>query len=70
MSSVRVEPDLCMGSQYCLRLAPAVFTEGEDGVVALRGLPGATGPFELAGATVEAATEAARNCPAAAIQVI
>jgi ferredoxin len=59
---ITVDPDRCVGSAYCQRIAPATFDLGDDGIAFVldAGLPGT-------GAAV--AREAAAACPAMAISV-
>jgi ferredoxin len=55
-----VEPDRCLGAGHCVRLAPEVFDEDEDGTVVLLT---ATPPESL----LPAVREAAQLCPNRAI---
>lgn len=59
---VEVDPDLCIGSGDCVRVAPAAFDLDEDLGVAVP-LPGA------ALADPAALLEAARGCPTQAIRL-
>ena len=59
---IDVDVDRCIGAAMCVRHAPAVFTQDEDGVVEL--LPHGA---EQAGAPQVA--EAAHACPVQAIQL-
>jgi ferredoxin len=55
-----VDPELCVGSCTCLRLAPGVFAIGLDGHAAVADAGAADRPAIL---------EAAENCPTGAIAV-
>jgi ferredoxin len=60
--SVEVDRDVCVGSGYCQRIAPAVFDLDQTGLaVVLAAHP--TGP------DLTAAHEAERSCPSLAIAV-
>ena len=59
---VTVDPDLCMGSGECVRIAPIAF-EIDDATNVSLPLPGA------AAADLETLLDAARNCPTNAIEV-
>lgn len=61
---VSVDPDLCMGSGYCIRDVPAVFAEEPDGTSAVRADAASVTP-ELE----EPVRAAALTCPAGAIEV-
>lgn len=57
-----VDPELCIGSGDCVRIAPAAFAIDEAS--------GVSTPLETADATpVELLVAAARNCPTNAIEV-
>lgn len=61
-SGIAVDTDRCVGAAMCVRHAPGVFTQDEDGVVQL--LPGGAergDPGQVA--------EAAEACPVQAITV-
>jgi ferredoxin len=60
--SVAVDRDVCVGSGYCQRIAPAVFDIDQTGLsLVLDAHP--------TGADVDAAREAERSCPSLAITV-
>jgi len=63
---ITVDPDKCVGSAYCQRIAPALFDLGDDGIAFVldSGQPGTA----AAGAT--AAKEAEAACPAMAIAIL
>jgi ferredoxin len=61
---ITVDPDKCVGSAYCQRIAPATFDLGDDGIAFVLD-SGQPGTGEAAGAVREA--EAA--CPAMAIAI-
>ena len=60
---ITVDPDKCVGSAYCQRIAPALFDLGDDGIAFVldSGQPG-TG--------AAAAKEAEAACPAVAIAIL
>jgi ferredoxin len=59
-SRVEVDRGVCIGSGECLRLAPATFSQDDDGIVVL-GDPEAT--------DIEVLRAAERSCPSGAITV-
>jgi ferredoxin len=60
--SVEVDRDVCVGSGYCQRIAPAVFDLDQTGLaVVLAARP--------TGSELAAAHEAERSCPSLAIAV-
>lgn len=66
---ITVDPDKCVGSGYCQRIAPALFDLGDDGIAFVldSGQPG-TGADTGTGAA--AAKEAEAACPAVAIAIL
>ena len=66
---ITVDPDKCVGSAYCQRIAPALFDLGDDGLAFVldSGQPG-TGADTGTGAA--AAKEAEAACPAVAIAIL
>jgi ferredoxin len=62
---ITVDPDKCVGSAYCQRIAPALFDLGDDGIAFVlgSGQPGT-------GAATAAAKEAEAACPAMAIAIL
>lgn len=60
MARITVDRTRCVGAGTCVRTAPDVFDQGDDGLVRLVG--GASSDADL-----REATEAAGLCPAAAI---
>jgi ferredoxin len=66
---ITVDPDKCVGSGYCQRIAPALFDLGDDGIAFVldSGQPG-TGADTATGAA--AAKEAEAACPAMAIAIL
>ena len=60
---ITVDPDRCVGSAYCQRIAPATFDLGDDGIAFVLDA-GAAGPDDAA------AKEAESACPAMAIAVL
>jgi ferredoxin len=66
---ITVDPDKCVGSAYCQRIAPALFDLGDDGIAFVldSGQPG-TGADTGTGAA--AAKEAEAACPAVAIAIL
>jgi len=66
---ITVDPDKCVGSGYCQRIAPALFDLGDDGIAFVldSGQPG-TGADTGTGAA--AAKEAEAACPAMAIAIL
>jgi ferredoxin len=56
--SVRVERELCIGSGYCVRFAPAVFRLDEDEIAVV---------IDEDGGTEAERQKAADSCPAGAI---
>jgi ferredoxin len=62
LPTVEVDRDICVGSGYCQRIAPAVFDIDQTGLaVVLAAHP--------TGTDVDAAREAERSCPSLAITV-
>jgi ferredoxin len=59
---ITVDPDRCVGSAYCQRIAPAIFDLGDDGIAVV--LDG-----DVAGPQAAAAREAEADCPSMAISV-
>jgi ferredoxin len=61
---ITVDPDKCVGSAYCQRIAPATFDLGDDGIAFVldSGQPGT-------GAAAGAVREAEAACPAMAIAI-
>jgi len=60
---VSVDPDLCIGSGDCVRIAPAAFVLDDD--------EGVSHPTASAGETdLAVLLEAARSCPTQAIAVV
>lgn len=66
MPSVSIDQNVCMGSEYCVRAHPELFSLGDDGVATLA--DGGAGPLALAAGHVEVAQQASRLCPAGAIE--
>jgi ferredoxin len=62
---ITVDPDKCVGSAYCQRIAPALFDLGDDGIAFVldSGQPGK-------GTGAAAAREAEAACPAMAIALL
>jgi ferredoxin len=62
---ITVDPDKCVGSAYCQRIAPALFDLGDDGIAFVldSGQPGT-------GTGAAAAKEAEAACPAMAIAIL
>jgi ferredoxin len=62
---ITVDPDKCVGSAYCQRIAPALFDLGDDGIAFVldSGQPGT-------GTGAAAAKEAEAACPAMAIALL
>ena len=61
---ITVDPDRCVGSAYCQRIAPATFDLGDDGIAVVL-------DADAAGAgAAAAAREAEASCPAMAISVL
>jgi len=59
---ITVDTDRCVGSAYCLRIAPDSFDLGDDGIaVAL--------DADVTGPQAAAAREAEASCPSMAISV-
>lgn len=55
---VRVERELCLGADYCTKIAPATFSLGDDGIAVVT---------DDEGDSDGSLTEAERTCPAGAI---
>lgn len=66
MMTVRVDAELCLGSEQCARAVPAVFTF--DDVVGLVGAD-PTAQVLVAPTAEESVRRASFNCPAAAIYI-
>jgi ferredoxin len=62
---ITVDPDRCVGSAYCQRIAPATFDLGDDGIAVVLDADAAD-----AGAAGAAAREAETACPAMAISIL
>lgn len=62
MTTVVVQKSACVGAGQCVMVAPDVFDQDDEGIVEL------LGP-EPKGAALDAATRAARLCPARAISL-
>jgi ferredoxin len=60
---ITVDPDRCVGSAYCQRIAPASFDLGDDGIAVVLGA-------DVAGAAAAAVREAESACPAMAISIL
>jgi ferredoxin len=60
----RVDPELCIGSGDCTRLAPAAFQLDEDQGVSVALANG------VAGTAFEVLVQAARGCPTQAIDIV
>lgn len=61
---ITVDPDRCVGSAYCQRIAPATFDLGDDGIAVVL-------DTDAAGAgAAAAAREAEASCPAMAISIL
>ena len=59
---ITVDPDRCVGSAYCPRIAPASFDLGDDGIAVVL-------DADVAGGDATAVREAESACPAMAISV-
>ena len=59
---IKVDRDRCVGSAYCLRIAPATFDVGDDGIAVVL-------DADVTGARAEAAREAEADCPSMAISI-
>jgi ferredoxin len=60
---ITVDPDRCVGSAYCQRIAPGTFDLGDDGIAVVL-------DADAAGAGAAAAVrEAETACPAMAISI-
>lgn len=62
MSTISIDRDKCCGAGHCVRVAPEVFDQDDDGIVTLLD-PAPTGQAE------QNAKEAAELCPTWAITV-
>ena len=61
---ITVDPDRCVGSAYCQRIAPATFDLGDDGIAVVL-------DTDAAGTDAAAAArEAEAACPAMAISIL
>jgi ferredoxin len=60
---ITVDPDRCVGSAYCQRIAPATFDLGDDGLAVVL-------DADVAGADAAAVREAESACPAMAISIL
>jgi ferredoxin len=70
---ITVDPDRCVGSAYCQRIAPALFDLGDDGIAFVldSGQPGTdAGTDAGTGTGAAAAKEAEAACPAMAIAIL
>jgi ferredoxin len=59
---ITVDRDRCVGSAYCLRIAPAVFDLGDDGIAVVL-------DADVADPLAAAAREAGADCPSMAISI-
>ena len=59
---ITVDRDRCVGSAYCLRIAPATFDVGDDGIAVVL-------DTDVTGAQAAAAREAEADCPSTAISI-
>jgi ferredoxin len=59
---ITVDRDRCVGSAYCLRIAPATFDVGDDGIAVVL-------DADVTGAQAAAVREAEADCPSMAISV-
>jgi ferredoxin len=59
---ITVDRDRCVGSAYCLRIAPATFNVGDDGIAVVL-------DADVTGAQAAAAREAEADCPSMAISI-
>jgi ferredoxin len=59
---ITVDRDRCVGSAYCLRIAPATFDVGDDGIAVVL-------DAGVTGAQAAAAREAEADCPSMAIAI-
>ena len=59
---ITVDPDKCVGSAYCQRIAPATFDLGDDGIAVVL-------DADVTGPQAAAAREAEADCPSMAISV-
>jgi ferredoxin len=59
---ITVDRDRCVGSAYCLRIAPATFDVGDDGIAVVL-------DADVTGAQAAAAREAEADCPSMAISI-
>lgn len=59
---ITVDRDRCVGSAYCLRIAPATFDVGDDGIAVVL-------DAGVTGAQADAAREAEADCPSMAISI-
>lgn len=65
---VQVDPDMCMGSSFCVHAAPNVFAQREDGTSGVRtGDAVIDGPVQVQPQDTKATEQAATVCPAQAI---
>jgi ferredoxin len=59
---ITVDRDRCVGSAYCLRIAPATFDVGDDGIAVVL-------DADVTGAQSDAVREAEADCPSMAISI-
>jgi ferredoxin len=59
---ITVDRDRCVGSAYCLRIAPGTFDVGDDGIAVVL-------DADVTGAQAAAAREAKADCPSMAISI-
>lgn len=59
--TVKIDPELCMGAQRCMFLAPEVFDLNEEGIAEV---------LDTSGLTEERAGKLAYECPNMAIEVV
>ena len=59
---ITVDRDRCVGSAYCLRIAPATFDVGDDGIAVVL-------DADVTGTQAAAAREAEADCPSMAISI-
>jgi ferredoxin len=66
---ITVDPDRCVGSAYCQRIAPANFDLGDDGIAVVLNTDAAGADAASAAAAAAAVREAEAACPAMAISI-
>lgn len=67
---VNVDTEVCVGSGFCVRLAPGVFGLDADGIVEMQNASDGSVDVVVSGAGTDAIRQAELACPSGAISVV